>query len=317
MRAANLPGLDRPISRIVLGMSAAAEALPALYDRFVELGGNAFESARFYPAEPVLGAWLAGRSDHDAMVVVGKGAHPAYQDGPPRVTPADIAADLATSLETLGTDRIDLYVLHRDDPTVPVGEIMTALAEHRAAGRIGATAGSNWSTDRLADANAWASEHGLPPFDASSPNLSLAVPTRPPWQGCLTAGDPASLAWYERTQLPVFGWASLARGYFSAEPIDVAPIRRHGMIPLDQDVDAASAFDSPANRERRDRARTLAMELGVSANQVALAWVLGQPFPTWAVIGARTTAELEESAAAADIELSPDQVRWLATGSVG
>lgn len=314
MRAANLSGLDRPISRIVLGMSAAPEELPPLYDRFVELGGNAFETARWYPAEPVLGEWLADRSDRDDLVVIGKGCHPAFQDGPPRVTPADIEADLAVSLESLRTERIDLYVLHRDDPTVPVGELVTALAEHRAAGRIGATSGSNWSTDRLAEANAWASTRGLPGFDASSPNLSLAVPTRPPWQGCLTAGDPASLAWYERTQLPLFAWASLARGYFSAQPVDGAAVRRHGMIPLDQDIDAAAAFDSPANRERRERARILAGELGVTANQVALAWVLSQPFPTWAVIGARTIAELEESAAAADLELSSDQVRWLASG---
>lgn len=314
MHAVTLPGLDRSVSRIVLGMSAALDELPPLYDRFVELGGNAFETARWYPAEPVLGAWLAGRSDRDGLVVIGKGAHPASQDGPPRVTPADIEADLTFSLETLRTDRIELYVLHRDDPTVPVGGIMTALAEHRAAGRIGATSGSNWSTHRLAEANAWASGHGLPPFDASSPNLSLAVPTRPPWPGCLTAGDPASLAWYEQTQLPLFAWAPLARGFFSAEPVDVAPVRRHAMIPLDQDIDAAAAFDSPANRARRERARTLASELGVSANQVALAWVLNQPFPTWAVIGARTIAELEESAAAADLELSPELVRWLETG---
>lgn len=295
-------------------MSASPEELPPLYDRFVELGGNAFETARWYPDEPVLGQWLAGRSDRDELVVIGKGAHPASQNGPPRVNAAAIAEDLAVSLETLQTDRIDLYVLHRDDPTVPVGEIMTALAEHRASGSIGATSGSNWSTDRLAEANTWASGHGLPPFDASSPNLSLAVPTRPPWQGCLTAGDPASLAWYQWAQLPLFAWAPLARGYFSSQPVDVAPIRRHALIPLDEDIDAAMAFDSPANRERRERARTLAVELGVSANQLALAWVLNQPFPTWAVIGARTIDQLEESVAAADLELSSDQVRWLAAG---
>lgn len=295
-------------------MSASPEELPPLYDRFVELGGNAFETARWYPNEPVLGEWLAGRSDRDDLVVIGKGAHPSSQDGPPRVTPAGIADDLAVSLETLRTDRIELFELHRDDPAVPVGEIMAALAEHRAAGRIGATSGSNWSTDRLTEANAWASAHGLPPFDAASPNLSLAVPTRPPWPGCLTAGDPASLAWYARAQLPLFAWAPLARGYFTAEPVDVAPIRRHAMIPLEQDIDAAAAFDSPTNRERRERARTLATELGWNANQVALAWVLNQPFPTWAIVGVRTVAQLEECVAAADLELSPGQVRWLATG---
>ena len=295
-------------------MSASPDELLPLYDRFIQLGGNAFETARWYPAEPTLGAWLSGRADRDDLVVIGKAGHPSTQDGPPRIHPAEIAQDLIESLERLHTDRIDLLALHRDDPTVPVGAVMTALAHHRAAGRIRATSGSNWSPERLAEANAWAIANGLPPFDASSPNLSLAVPTRPPWPGCLTAGDAASLAWYERTQLPVFAWAPLARGYFTPAPIDAAPIRRHAMIPLDQDIDAASAFDSPDNRARRTRARELASELGVTANQVALAWVLNQPFPTWAVVGVRTIPELEECVAAADINLSRAQVDWLASG---
>src|SRR6476661_10247693 len=125
MRAVNLPSLDRPISQIVLGMSAAPEELPPLYERFVELGGNAFETARWYPAEPALGAWLSGRADRDDLVVIGKGAHPSSQDGPPRVTPSAIAADLESSLERLRTDHIELWVLHRDDPSVPVGDLMT------------------------------------------------------------------------------------------------------------------------------------------------------------------------------------------------
>lgn len=298
-------------------MSAAPDELPALYDRFVELGGNAFETARWYPAETTLGAWLAGRSDRDELVIIGKAGHPSTQDGPPRIHPAEIGQDIVESLERLGTDRIDLLALHRDDPAVPVGEVMTALAEHRAAGRIRATSGSNWSPARLEAAIAWATAHELPAFDASSPNLSLAVPTRPPWPGCLTAGDPTSLAWYERTQLPLFAWSPLARGWFTAKPIDAAPIRRHALIPLDQDIDAASAFDSVDNRRRRDRARILAVELGVTANQVALAWVLNQPFPTWAVVGVRSVAELDECVAAADLALDPGQVRWLASGDGG
>jgi aryl-alcohol dehydrogenase-like predicted oxidoreductase len=296
-----LPALGRPVSRVILGMSAAPEDLPSLYDRFVELGGNAIDTARWYPDEPILGTWLARRHDRDELVIVGKGAHPATQDGPQRVSRRAIKEDLLASLERLRTDWIDVFLLHRDDESVPVGEIMTALAEHRAAGRIRAAAGSNWSTERLAEANAWALANGLPGFDASSPNLSLAVPTRPPWPDCRTAGEPVSLVWYERTQLPLFAWAPLARGYF-------------GPSPSEDDVAATAAFDSPANRERRERARELAAELGLTATQVALAWVLSQPFPTWAVIGARTVAELEESAAATDLHLTPEQVRWLSSG---
>ena len=85
-----LPRVERPVSRLILGQSAAAEDLPALYDRFVELGGNAFETARWYPTEPVLGEWLAGRRDRDELFVITKGCHPAVQDGPPRVNPEAI-----------------------------------------------------------------------------------------------------------------------------------------------------------------------------------------------------------------------------------
>ncbi len=129
-----LPRVERPVSRLILGQSAPAEVLPALYDRFVELGGNAFETARWYPTEPVLGQWLAGRADRGELFVATKGCHPAVQDGPPRVNPEAIRTDLTESLERLGLDRLDLFLLHRDDETVPVGEIMTALAEQRAAG---------------------------------------------------------------------------------------------------------------------------------------------------------------------------------------
>ena len=311
-----LPRVERPVSRLILGQSAMPEDLPDLYDRFVELGGNGFETARWYPTEPVLGRWLAGRTDRAELFVVSKGCHPAVQDGPPRVNPAAIRTDLTESLERLGLDRIDLYLLHRDDESVPVGEIMTALAEHRAGGRIGATGGSNWTTTRLAAANAWALAHGTPPFDVGSPNLALALATRPPWVGCVVAGDPASLAWYTATQLPLVAWSALARAYFVEGSAGVAQATAFGADARAVDMTATEAFDAPANRERRERARVLGRELGFTANQIALAWVLNQPFPTRAVIGVRTIPELDEAAAAADLRLTPEQVRWLADGEV-
>jgi aryl-alcohol dehydrogenase-like predicted oxidoreductase len=122
------------------------------------------------------------------------------------------------------------------------------------------------------------------------------------------------MAWYERTKLPLFAWAPLARGYFGESPTVRMDVRRDIPIRTEDDLAAGMAFDSPGNRERRGRARELATRLGGSATQVALAWVLSQPFPTWAVIGARTVEELEASAAATDLHLTPAQVRWLSAG---
>jgi aryl-alcohol dehydrogenase-like predicted oxidoreductase len=310
-----LPRVERPVSRIVLGQSALPGDLPGIYDRFVELGGNAFETARWYPTEPDLGRWLAGRSDRAELFVISKGCHPAFQDGPPRVNSAAIRTDLTESLERLGVDRIDLYLLHRDDESVPVGEIMSALAEHRAAGRIGAAGGSNWTAARLAEANAWALANGVAPFEVGSPNLALALATRPPWDGCVVAGDPASLAWYTATQLPLLAWAALARAFFVEGAAGKTQATAFGADTRAVDIAATKAFDSPVNRERRERARSLGHELGSTANQVALAWVLNQPFPTRAVIGVRSIPELDEAAAVADLRLTAEQVRWLADGT--
>ena len=311
-----LPRVDRPVSGIVLGQSAPAEELPGLYDRFVELGGNAFETARWYPTEPVLGRWLAGRSDRADLFVITKDCHPAVQDGPPRVNPEAIETDLTESLDRLGLDQVDLFLLHRDDEAVPVGEIMVALAEQRSAGRCRATGGSNWTTDRLAAANEWAAAHSVPAFDVGSPNLALALATRPPWGGCVVT-DAAGRAWYERTQLPHMAWAALARAYFVEGAATRAQGTAFGTDARAVDVAATEAFDSPDNRERRERARLLGRVLDLTANQVALAWVLNQPFPTRAVIGVRTIAELDEAAAATDLRLTPEQVRWLADGPSG
>ncbi len=223
------------------------------------------------------------------------------------MTPEVIARELGESLDRLGLDRIDLLFLHRDDPSVPVGELLTALEAERMAGRVAAYGASNWTTGRLAEADAWARSRGIPGFAASSPNLSLAVPVRPPWTGCVTAGDPASLAWYERTAMPLVAWTPLARGWFADPPPDPATLSL-------ADADVLEAFDSAVNRERHDRARALASRIGATATQVALAWLLHRPFPTWAVVGARSVAEVEESAAAAHLRIGPSELGSLYAG---
>jgi 1-deoxyxylulose-5-phosphate synthase len=115
------------------------------------------------------------------------------------------------------------------------------------------------------------------------------------WRDCVSAHDPDSLVFYTRTQLPVFSWSALAGGFFAGC----------------SGPEVERVYASDANRERLCRAEALGRLHGWSANQVALAWVLHQAFPTFAIIGPASPMELDESLAALAVDLTPADVRWL------
>lgn len=305
MRYRRLEPLDRDLSVLVLGTAwfgaENEERARELLDEWVALGGNALDTAREYgptrwgEAEEVIGRWLRDRGVRDQVVVGTKGGHHVVV-GERRVTPENVRDDLDASLAVLG-GRIDTYLLHRDDPTQPVAPIIELLNRYTSDGRIGAFGGSNWTPYRLEEADAYAAERGLAGFSFSSPNLSLARQNEPPWEEALSASDPESRAWYTRTQMPLFAWSSQAQGWFSGR--------------YSPETDVVRVYDSPDNRERLRRAQELGASKGADANAVALAWVLHQPFPTWALIGPRTVEELRASVAGLDVRLTEDEVRWL------
>jgi aryl-alcohol dehydrogenase-like predicted oxidoreductase len=126
--------------------------------------------------------------------VIGKGAHHDAQTLERRVNADAIHEDIQISLNSMQLERMDVYILHKDDEDAPVGPVVEALNEENAAGRIGAFGGSSWTHQRIAEANAYAEAHNLKPFAVSSPNLALAVLVEPMWTGCVTlAGDPEAL----------------------------------------------------------------------------------------------------------------------------
>jgi aryl-alcohol dehydrogenase-like predicted oxidoreductase len=242
--------------------------------------------------------WLEERKNRDQINVWSKGGHP-NQNGP-QVNKTAIYNELMTSLERLRTDYIDLYALHRDDVNVPVGEILEILNEHVEEGRIRAFGGSNWTAARLEEANRYAAEHGLRGFDFSSPNLSLGKAQEPYWADCISVDD-ETLAWHERTELPLFSWSAQARGFFTGR-----------FTPEDRsDADLVRVFYNDANWERYYRAEKLGKEKGVSTIQIALAYVLNQTFPTAAIIGPRNEAEMKSCLEATQIVLTQEEIKWL------
>lgn len=290
--------LGRDLSVLVLGTAlyrAAPDDTPLdLLDAWLELGGNVVDCGREYGnSERILGRWLRERGCRDEVVVLTKGAH--QHGARRRVTPAEITADLLESLDALQTDTIDIYMLHRDDPSQPVEPVVEVLNEHRESGRIRSFGASNWTTERIEEANGAAQRLGLGGFTSSSPGFALATQSEPPWPDCVAADDPGSRAWYERTGMPAFAWSSQAAGFFAG--VDNPDVRR--------------VYGGRRNAERLRRAEELGRGIGRAANQVALAWVLRQPFPTYAIVGPRTIEELRASVEAVEIELSEADHRRL------
>ena len=123
----------------------------------------------------------------------------------------------------------------------------------------------------------------------------------PPWDGCLSAKGPDWKAYLEKTQLPLMPWSSQARGFFSDQA--------HGE-GID-DAELARCWHSGDNFKRRERAQELAEKYGVERINVALAWVLAQPFPVFALIGPRLISETVSCLEALGLSLTAEEVKWL------
>jgi len=249
---------------------------------------------------------MAERGNRDSAVVITKGAH--HNADRKRVTDFDIKADLHDSLARLGTDYVDLYFLHRDDPDVPAGEIVEWLNELHEQGKIRAFGGSNWTCERVCEANDYALARGLVPFTASSPHFSLAVQVDNPWgPGCTTLtgdGQAEARKWYRKTNMPVFAYSSLARGLLSGR------ITRENYKET-ADGACQTAYCHECNFQRLDRARELAAEKGVNVPQIAVAYVLNYPLNLFALVGAASRDEIRQLVEAAALKLTREEMAWL------
>ena len=298
MAYGDLPGVSPEISRLIMGVDNQPDLRYAsvIFDDFFEQGGNCFDTAYIYRREHLLGKWIENRNIRNQVVIIGKGGHT------PKCYPDAVTEQLMRSLDNLRTDYVDIYFLHRDNPDVPVGEFIDVLNEHIHAGRIKSFGGSNWSIPRIEQANEYANRNGKTGMAAVSNNFSLAQMIEAPWRDCLSHSDPDSIEWHTRTQIPLMSWSSQARGFFAegrANP------------DIHQDKELVRCWYSDDNFRRLQRARQLAKEKGVKPINIALAYVLAQPFPTYAIVGPRTMQETWSCLTSLRIHLTKEETEWL------
>jgi aryl-alcohol dehydrogenase-like predicted oxidoreductase len=316
MKYGTVAGVGKQVSRVVLGTmivnTREYERSAKLLDDALALGVTALDTAHVYAggdSERAIGRWMEERGNRERVVVLTKGCIPNGDRR--RVTPHDMASDIADSLARLRTGYIDIWVLHRDDPAVPIGVIVDALNEHHRAGRIRAFGGSNWTHQRIHEANEYATAKGLVGFAASSPNYGLAEQVQDPWgPGCTTVSGPQNAdarVWYGRTRLPIFAYSSLGRGLFSGR------ITRANFAQTSAQLDDAcrTAYCHEVNFQRLDRCEQLARAKGMTVPQIATAWLMAQPLEVYALVGAANGDELASTIAGSELRLTAEEEAWL------
>lgn len=313
-----IPGTDLEVSSYCYGVmrfgtSVKGREMHALYEQYCSAGGNFFDTAHSYAvwrpggdgaSERCLGECVRSLGNRDEVVISTKGGlprqEPFYHRPDDCMTPAVLSSDITESLERLQIDRIDLYILHRDDVRHPAGEIIDTLNDEITRGRVRYIGASNWTVERLAEANAYAAAKRKHGFVVSSPQWNLVRPNHPPinWDGThdTTAHmmTEADVAWHRDSGLAVMPWSPTAYGYVAGAS---------GRNP--------ESFDNPVSRARRERARQLARELGCTPNQVALAWLRAHAFPVFPILGTTNPLHLKDSLDADAVSLTPEQRDWL------
>lgn len=294
MKTRLLGNTDLSVSQICLGCSrygyqVRQEDAFRLLDAYCDMGGNFLDTANVYCrwvegltncSEQVIGAWLRSRRPRN-IVVATKGGH--YGFAAPhvsRITARDIVSDLEDSLRTLGMDCIDFYWLHRDDPSVPIEDILRIMEDLVKAGKIRWYGASNYSLPRMIRAEEMKKANRIQGFSAVSNQWSLAVESSRYRMGkdpTLVRTGREFAAWHERTQVPLIPFTSGAQGYFSHASAD-------------------SEWDCEANRAIFAVLERIAAVTGESPYVIGQAWLMTRPFqtiPIMRVSGLKHMADLE------------------------
>ncbi|GGX93250.1 aldo/keto reductase [Streptomyces hiroshimensis] len=262
--------------------------------RAIDLGVTLLDTADVYGPftnEELVGKALAGR--RDKVVLATKGGLVLDENGLSlNGRPDYLKSALEASLKRLGTDRVDVYMLHRIDPEVPVEESWGALAELVAAGKVGAIGLSEVALEDVKRAQA------VHPVAVVESEASLF--TRDSFGEVLPYCNEQGIAFLPYSPLG----RGLLTGRFS-NPADLTEDDWRRAMP--RFTEEAMA----ANKAIVDTVATIAGRHGVTLSQVALAWLVAQGEHVVPIPGTKTLAYLEQNAAAADVELTAAEIAEL------
>lgn len=300
MQYKHMTGTGLNVSAIALGTaefggSCRMEAAYELLDTFAEQGGNLLDTGHVYNdwipgersrSEKLLGKWLRDRGMQSKMHVVTKCGHPPINNmAQSRIRRDTIRVDTMESLEFLKVDQLDLLLLHRDDEQIPVSEIVDWLNELVQEGLVRYWGCSNWRTQRIIQANAYASEHGLSSMCCNQAMWSFASIRKEGLNDqTIVPVDREMYEYHFTSGMNLLAYTAQARGYFA---------KRANNCTLTESSNAV--YNLPQNDEKLRFLQNLSEETQLSITELCLLFFSRQPFVSIPVASFKSVEQLKSA----------------------
>src|SRR6266576_5781002 len=277
-----------------------AESRP-YFARALELGINFFDTSNSYSdgtSEEILGRAIRDLARRDEVVIATKVYFPTRKGPNARgLSRKAVLAEIDASLRRLGTDHVDLYQIHRWDSETPIEETLEALHDVVKSGKVRYIGASSMYAWQFTKALYLADRHGWTRFVSMQNHYNLLnrEEEREMMPLCQAEG------------IGVLPWSPLARGRL-ARPWQTESTKR---FETDQFGKTLYAKTEDADRKVVDRLGELSEKRGVPRAQLALAWMLSEPFVTSPIVGATKPNHLTDAVAALSLRLTPEEIASL------
>ncbi|MBW8753694.1 MAG: aldo/keto reductase [Sphingomonadales bacterium] len=288
----------------VFGWTADQATSFAILDAALDAGINAIDTAdvynRFAPggqggeSETVIGAWMKDRGVRDRVVIITKGGLP-MGDNMQGLGRDYLTRACEASLRRLQTDRIDVYMSHRADPTTPIAETLETFQALIDAGKVGHAAASNYTAGELAEALA-AAGNGRARYAVLEPHYNLVK--RDEYEGAVEA-------LCQRENIGVIPFFALAAGFLTGKYRSKADLAGKAREMT------AAGFMTERNLALLGVLDRIAARHDATPAQVSLAWLMARPSVTAPIVSATSLAQLGDIVKSVELKLTAEDLAEL------
>ena len=312
-------GKDIKLSKYVLGAPEHnkydREACFKVIDRFRELGGNAFDLARFYgwpdygACERIVAEYIKDRDCRDEVVVIDKGAMPELNKDTTfkrlRITREAILGDFYTSIDDMGIGPVDCWLLHRDDESKPIPYIMDIMQELVESGLTRSIGVSNWSIARIKEANEYQESLGRPKLVLSEIQWGYSYLTKKMRNDeSVVIMNPEVHKEYEEYPIPIIAYTSQCGGLYSY------------LYSGKETWDTLSGWSRPGykckgNMQRFEKVKQYCDEHGCSPAALITAYLTNNSIECGPIIGSHSIEQVEDTMSGRDLVLDQATIDWM------